>query len=135
MPFVSLSEVKISGFAAGKEKQPHVKLLENISETHATQNLREAGDDLEGTCYSREESKPVHGRSREGGVKVSPGKASTVRTAHPADVGSLRTLIRGWLKLRAGPPGRDSVSREWEAERLLLMKVLTLPDYSKGENS
>lgn len=79
-----------------------------------------------------EESKPEHGRCREGGVRVRPGKASTLRTAHPADVGSRSTLIWGWLKRRAGPPGRSSVSREWEAEGLLLMKTLTLPNYSKS---
>lgn len=51
--------------------------------------------------------------------------------------GLLRALIWGWLKRREreGPPGRGSVSREWEAQRLLLMKALTLPNYSKGENS
>lgn len=70
MPFVSLSRDKISGFAAGKEKEPHVKLLESVSKTHSAQdpqNLHEAGEDLGGTRHSREESKLVHGRSREGG--------------------------------------------------------------------
>lgn len=36
MPFMSLSRVRISGFAAGREKWPYVRLLENLTKAHST---------------------------------------------------------------------------------------------------
>lgn len=64
---MSLSRIRISGFAAGKEKWPHVRLLENLTKIHST--LLESLQGLKTTlreCNSWGESEPVSGRYREG---------------------------------------------------------------------
>ena len=71
MPFMSLSRVRISGFAAGRDKWPYVRLLENLTNAHSTlsessKNFLEAEGYPEEHVVQRGESEPVSGRHREG---------------------------------------------------------------------
>ena len=75
MPFTSLSCVRISGFAGGREKQPYVRLLENLIKAPSTiseslKTFSRLKRTLREHVAQRGECKPVNGRCREVDVRV-----------------------------------------------------------------
>lgn len=69
MPFTSLSCVRISGFAGGREKWPYVRLLENLTKAPSTiSEFLKTFSKLKGTLREhvaqRGECEPENGRYR-----------------------------------------------------------------------
>lgn len=141
MPLTRLSWVRISGFAAGKERRSHVRLLENLTKTSSLpcfQVLRtflRFEEDPEGThskgrIWSREggRSEDQTGRGLQRAAQPQRG-LSTLRTW-----GSPRAPRSGMTEVGfAGPPGRVSVSCEGQSERRLLIRTLGCQTVGKVE--
>lgn len=142
---MSLSRIRISGFAAGKEKWPQVRLLKHLTKIHST--LLES---LDGLKMTRREF-VIHGENLNqwvGGTgrgKWGSGqeRLSQSELPHPGancppckwQGGGLQECpVPGMAEAEvAGPPRWVSASNEQESERPLLIKTLTLQTVLKVE--
>lgn len=145
MPFMSLSRVRISGFAAGREKWPYVRLLENLTKAHST--ISESS-----ITFSRPKG-TLRACCSKGRIWTSEWKAqgrqmwgsdqkrlSRLELPSPhVDCPSygcrgLRDLPVPGMAEVAGPPGRVSVSSEGGTWKTASDQDSRIPNYLKGGN-